>query len=370
MKISDVIVLPVVLSLLLCGCETYNDRNEKQAEGFLEDYYDRDFTFKGNGETAEERDKLYIFEDEEGLECHFYMEYSQGVFNGSYRQFEDYQAMYFLAHPELYEDIQNGKWQVTVDYGDEDYSQSGLLLKYNSYEDIENSVEFVYSKLSEIDRVFKGDGFSEVSGINSVYPTITFQKNGDSAARWWDCQIKMPLNEAEMTDKESVINALQNDFVENARQNGEAHLIPEEILNENPVSCVKNITYNGEIAINTMLYLEEYNEYSLYCEFDELLYTDELGALLHSIGWEVEYVADIEMVWRKNDRCVSFSTDVQWENIEVSFNGESYNMLGEIGCSGYKTGFITLTETDLKRLFGIEIRFDQLNETGEVISAE
>lgn len=363
-------ILPVMLSFLLCGCETYNDRNEKQAEGFLEDYYDRDFTFISSEVTEEKKDKLYVFEDEDGIECHFYMEYMTGVFNGQYYSREDYQAMYFLAHPELYEDIQSGKWQVTEDSIDEYYSEAGLLLKYYSYEDIEEAVEFVYSELSEIDSVFKGDGFSEESGIDSVYPTITFQRNGCEEIRGWNCQIEVPLNEAEMTDKETVITTLQNVFVQNARENGEAHLIPEEILNENPVYCVRNITHNGEIVIDTMLYLEEYNEYTLYDQFDEAMYTDKLGRLLHSMGWGEECVTDGEMMWRKDDRYVSFKADDSRGKIEVSADGESYNMLGEIGCSGSETGFITLTETDLKRLFGIEIEFDQLNETGEIILYE
>ena len=143
---------------LLSGCEDKRDMTVLEAEKYIEDLYGEDFTLESRerlpGCHDNEYRKCYTFKDSSGVHCHVLFDIEHTDMGWHYRISEDYQVAYIIAHEELYQQVMDSAYYPETKWVQTSFrDRGGIVLYYDTYDDIAPAVRFAESKLSEIPRI-------------------------------------------------------------------------------------------------------------------------------------------------------------------------------------------------------------------------
>lgn len=151
-------VLAAGCTVLLSGCEDKRDMTVIEAEKYIEELYGEDFSLDSRerlpGCHDNEYRKCYTFRDSSGIHCHVLFDIEHTDMGWHYRISEDYQTAYIIAHPELYQPLMNSAYYPETQWVQTSFrDRGGVVLYYDTYEDIAPVVGFAAEKLNEIPHI-------------------------------------------------------------------------------------------------------------------------------------------------------------------------------------------------------------------------
>ncbi|MBR1592117.1 MAG: hypothetical protein IJ666_03800 [Ruminococcus sp.] len=214
MKKSGLFMVSAVLALISCGCAEQDKISQEEAADYLGQLYDRNFSL---AETSEnDSDICYIFTDEDGVQCHFFVEATNVPSSTeeseiSYRITEDYQVMYLKAHPEYYQALSGMDMIPSWSEGDT-VNSVRFTVMYNTYDDIESVVNKAAEAVSSVPKIESADNianpplvYSECAAIDFYCPYLSENS---------DVQMYFPMisKYVKTQSAEDIISQLQEHF--------------------------------------------------------------------------------------------------------------------------------------------------------------
>lgn len=372
-------LLTITLFLGLCGCGS--DHNEISAEeltAYLENKYQEKFTLKSSEEfspNGKRSDTRYTFESASGINCHISKVYGGGFIGYRYSYREDYPVMYLREHPDLIAELSEGNFEVDRTDADDGYCfETEYVLYLDSYDEIEPILVFIDLFLAGAEAIPDSGYTLSDYEIISLRPGITVGIREDGVFYPLAVSYRYPTESNSDTGcKEDFLEGTQETYVKLVREGHLSETLSEDLMNLYPASAICDITYQDEIVISSMVYHRESGEYALdqscteyeSCEF----YPDRLGGLLRTLGWS-EKVSKRSVVWSKGTDEVELCLKGYGKNKTEMYcfkNGEEYQVCGRLAWQSGANPIVTLTESDLQYLFGMDFEFDQMNLTGRLI---
>lgn len=369
-----VLCLVSLITLTSCG-ETINKPiNKSDVLKILERRYEKDFTYVSEDLDKDGTGKI-IFEDEDGIQCQYNIikiKNEDELFKVNYKYVfhESYAANYYSAHPEFFEPLNDGIHKCEV-------NQNNIYtMYYDSFEDIDEVVDFTFNIINNIECVVKEDFKSDIAYCPPhIYFACNSSKYDISSLVHY-----MPGSEKcnEYKHYQHISDAIKRDYVKAVKSHNDleelSKLTNEQLFLYDPINVIEHITYNGEVVLDRM-HFEENNGnranksrgygYAAHFNFKSGdTGRASLEKLLKRIGWNVT-APEGSVVFTNGTDTLIFDED------NVTLNGESYEFDGLINYhSSYMQEkpchYIVFTEKDFRDLFGIEFYFDQIKGTGEI----
>lgn len=202
---------------VLTGCEDRRDITVLEAEEYLEALYGLDFTLDSRerlpGCHDNEYRKRYTFRDPEGTECRVFFDIEHTDKGWHYRVSEDYQVSYVIAHPELYQRLMDSGYYPEERWVQTSFrSRGGIVLYYDTYEDIAPAVAFASEVLGGIPQI-SGNSPEDMSlpySVASDTAKVFFAQHGtepDADSVWY---LSFPLTAGTYNDSAAVTAGLQS----------------------------------------------------------------------------------------------------------------------------------------------------------------
>lgn len=373
-------VLCLVTFAALTSCNPSNspmDRSE--IKNALKRKYGRSFSCVSE-DLEKDGSGFIVFEDDDGVRFDVHIQKHSGDWGGRYyTQSENYQLKFYNAHPELFESFsENGH----------NFDVSTHTMYFSSFDDIDETALFTINKINELERLVKSDS---VPNIYSTVAFISFLPEDFKYSSNFHISLSIPGMSQSTKTPEYLANEIKKEYVHLLRDNNdteELSKLTNEQLSYDPIREIKNITYNGKNIIGGMRYEDCDDNYrpgksrGYACvtgitPMDKEFIDEKKYDFFKAAGWEVTASQD-DAFFRKNGNELKFHmrpiTAADREHfkyltntyVDVTYNGEPYELDGEaISWSGDTIG-ITFTEKDFRDLFGIEFYFDQIKGTGEI----
>lgn len=148
---------------------------------------------------------------------------------------------------------------------------------------------------------------------------------------------------------------------------------PTMYLRKYPAPAIRNITFRDETVIDCVVYRKENSEYVIDQSCKEYkgcpFYPDKLATPLRTLGWSIK-LSKRSIIWSKDADEVELCLKRYGMNhmqLHCFKNGKEYSMRGRLLWQSGTNPIVTMSESDLKYLFGMEFQFDQVHLTGELI---
>lgn len=363
-----------LIALTSCGKTLNEPISKSKAQTILEDRYGKDFTY-----VSEELDKngtgKIIFEDEDGIQCQYNIfknKVEDDLFSVEYKYAftEDYPIKYYSAHPEYFKPLDDGIHKCKVN------KNNIYTMYYDSFEDIDEVVDFTFNIINNIELVVKDDSNRD---ILCCPPQIYFACNSSK----YDISSLvnyMPGSEKcnEYKHYQHISDSIKRDYVKAVKKHNDpeevSKLTNEQLFLYDPINAITSVTYNGEVVLERM-HFEESNGsrafksrgygYAAHFNFKSGdTGRAALEKLLKRIGWTVT-APEGSVIFTNGKDTLRFDED------NVTLNGEPYEFNGLINYHSSYTQeipchYIVFTEKDFRDIFGIEFYFDQIKGTGEI----
>ena len=362
-----------LITLTSCG-ETINKPiNKSDVLKILERRYEKDFTYVSEDLDKDGTGKI-IFEDEDGIQCQYNIikiKNEDELFKVNYKYVfhESYAANYYSAHPEFFEPLNDGIHKCEV-------NQNNIYtMYYDSFEDIDEVVDFTFNIINNIECVVKEDFKSDIAYCP---PHIYFACNSSK----YDISSLvnyMPGSEKcnEYKHYQHISDSIKRDYVKTVKKHNDpeevSKLTNEQLFLYDPINVIEHITYNGESVLARMSFEENSGSranksrgYGYYTQIRASSNYDNSGliSLLKKAGWIVKP--------EENKLIFTNGYDILIVGKEKAyFNFKPYEFDGRVYLSPAKEHYeyyysVFLTEKDFRDLFGIEFYFDQKKGTGEI----
>lgn len=370
-------IFAIILVILgLYGCTNKpKDISEETLTAYLEKKYNDTFTLKDRKEFSPHKgtDTLYTFESGSGIICHVSKEYSGGFLGYTYSYQEDYPTMYLREYPELIAELLEGDFEAERIDTDNNYCfESKYILYFESYEEIELILEYIDAFLEKAQAIPDSDYTIPDRKITQKRPNVTIGMKENN----YQFGVYYHYPTEHFFDRESkndFLEGAQDTYVRLVREGKLSETLSAEVLTKHPASAIRNITFHDETIIDSMVYRKEISEYVIdqsCIEYKDCpFYPDKLAALLKTLGWSVK-ISDRSIIWSKGadevELCLK-GYGMNHTQLHCFKNGKEYSVRGQLLWQSGTNPIVTLSESDLKYLFGMEFTFDQVNMTGELI---
>lgn len=367
-------IIPVILGL--CGCTNKpKEISEEALTTYLEKKYNDTFTLKDCKKFSPHKgtDILYTFESGSGIICHISKVYSGGFMGYTYSYQEDYPTMYLRKYPELLAQLMEGDFEAERIDTDNHYCfASNYILYFESYEEIETALEYIDDFLEKAQAIPDSGYIVPDKKITQIRPGITIGIKENN----YQFGVYYHYPTEHLFDKKSV-----NDFLENAqdayvklvREGKLSETLSAEVLTKHPAPAIRNITFRDETVIDCVVYRKENSEYVIDQSCIEYkgcpFYPDKLATPLRTLGWSVK-LSKRSIIWSKDADEVELCLKGYGMNhmqLHCFKNGKEYSMRGRLLWQSGTNPIVTMSESDLKYLFGMEFQFNQVHLTGELI---
>ncbi|MDE6780310.1 MAG: hypothetical protein K2J40_02470, partial [Ruminococcus sp.] len=373
------------------SCYTNSPVSSSGAEKILEMRYNKKFSVVSDN-TSDEGTGNIIFRDSDGIEFTVNIS-TTGNMEKTYHCYEHYISAYYNAHPELFDIFSTDGHNFAID-GNE------YIMYFDGFDNIEETVRFTCSVVGNMPDIIKKSDIS-----------LLYYENIDIVLKPSDCEyewyyyprVSVPNYVGDYAcDPESLIKELQEIYISELRDNDDMEKLSgltNEQLYISPVQHIYNITYNDEIVIKQMNFLDSTKYYrsgknACYGVSDSIKHAEKDGCFKGDIyeivklaGWKFENADGKDLILSKNKDILKihiYKTDRKnnydgfWYGAEVTFNGKPYQLDGGIDVVSkeripqYSNDqyniCLTFSEKDFREIFGIEFEFDMLNETGRITS--
>ena len=286
-----------LVTLTSCG-ETINKPIKKSdVQRILERRYGKDFTCVSEDLDKDETGNI-IFEDEDGIQCQYNIikitnEDELFRVNYKYTFSEDYAVNYYSAHPEFFEPLNDGIHKCEVN------NNNIYTMYYDSFEDIDEVVDFTFNIINNIELVVKDNSNSD---IMCCPPSIYFACNS-SKYDISDSILYMPGSEKcnEYKHYQYISDTIKRGYVKTVKRHNDpeelSKLKNEQILLYDPINVITPIKYNGKTLLDRMHFEENdgsrKNKHRGYSYYTQIRASDnydnnQLIRLLKKAGWDVE----------------------------------------------------------------------------------
>ena len=361
--------------VLLRGCGDPHNYTPEQAEQYLEERYDTDFTLSGavietnaaatsgTATTYATLDPMhYYFHDENDIPCTFNMTADYGCSSNKYFVTEDYQLQWVKCHTELCESL--SKYNCRFSDGDDDTSY-GLCLDAVSYMDIDELCKKLFDELRNDEHMLPDRGISEEWSVFAKRPVITLNYADDKS-----CTLNFRTKEMDqLTDEEVFTYRLKCLYAETHKK-------------EN-ISDICDNTFIRVLRDGKTLDVKLTNKDMTYCTSDRIssggrFRLENAGKILEAAGLKVSKLLHnklevtngsdtVEIIRRKKNNTIG-NVD-----IEVLKNGKPYIPEGgkDEGVETVKGELsvyplFTFTTSDYINLFGITFNYDFDEGTADI----
>ncbi|HBB71151.1 MAG TPA: hypothetical protein DCZ71_00895 [Ruminococcus sp.] len=188
MKKNIISILAAAALLSLTGCSELNISNETQLKTFLEDRYNKDFTYIRtmtiSDGTYNSSDRCYVYRDDSGIECHAYFDYDNEKL--SYVITEDYEVAYLKAHPELLSEFDGIGSSRESYYTNSDVFVNTYVYKiyFDSYDSIASVVTAAAGAIDRIPPINPNETvyMTQKITVSSQQPQVWFVQSGTDIA--------------------------------------------------------------------------------------------------------------------------------------------------------------------------------------------
>lgn len=377
---------------VFASCYTNSPVSSFNAKDILERRYNKKFSVVSDN-TDDEGTGNIIFRDSDGIEftVNVSITGSDWGMEKTYHCYEHYISAYYNAHPELFDVFSGDGHNFEID-GNE------YVMYFDGFDDIEETVRFTCSAAENMPAVVKK---SDISSLYYENIDIVF-KPSDCEYEWYYYpRVTVPNYVGDYThNTESLIKELQETYINELRDNDDMEklsALTNEQLYISPVQYVYNITYNGKTVIEQMKFLDSTKYYrsgknACYGVPDGITHAEKGGyfgmnEVINLAGWKYENSDGENFSWSNGEDTLKIhiiqtdrknNYDGFWYGAEVTYNGEPYQLDGEIDVISkeripkYSNDeynlYMVFSEKDFREIFGIEFEFDMLNETGRITS--
>lgn len=377
-KIIPVFFLYTMIAamLFLCSCgNTQKDISIETLNSYLEKKYNDTFTLIECNDFSEKKgnDTLYTFESSSGISCHIAKEYSGGFLGYRYSYTEDYPVMYLRAHPELIAGLSTRNFEMErIDTDDQYCFDSKYVLYFNNYEEIEKALETIDTFL-ETATAIPDSPYSIPEGeITQKRPVITI--NTKECSTSFGVSYHYPSEQhPEAKQKDEFLKHAQNSYIQLVREKKLSETLPADLLQKHPAPAIRDIRFQNETVIDCMVYRRQINEYCIDQSCTEYgdckFYPEKLDALLKKLGWNTK-ISKRSVTWDKDSDEITLCLKgygINNTQLHCFKNGKEYSVRGRLLWQNGTNPIVTLSESDLKYLFGMNFTFDQVNLTGELL---
>lgn len=367
-------IIPVILGL--CGCTNKpKELSEEALTTYLEKKYNDTFTLKDCKKFSPHKgtDTLYTFESGSGILCHISKVYSGGFMGYTYSYQEDYPTMYLRKYPERIAQLMEGDFEAERIDTDNHYCfESNYILYIDGYKQIEGALDFIDTFLEHAEAIPDSDYIIPDHEITQRRPDITIgiKETNTTLEAYYHYPTK---NNSDGGKKEDFLENTQNKYVTLVREGHISETLSARVLEKYPASAIRNITFHGNTVIDCMVYRKQNEEYCMNQSCTNymncLFYPDKLDTLLTTLGYKTT-ISKRSILWSKGTDEVELCLKGYSRNnqqLHCFKNGKEYSMRGRLLWQSGTNPIVTMSESDLKYLFGMEFQFDQIHLTGELI---
>ena len=362
-------IIPLT-TLTSCGRNLNEPISKSEAKKILNRRYGKRFScvsddLKDNGSGT------VTFEDEDGIRCTYWVtRHDEGDVLPAYdyTMYENYSQHYYNAHPEYFAPLNDGVHKCEVD------GYNNYTMFYDSYEDIDEVVDFTFNIINNIERVVEEN---DKSDIHLIEPSITFTCSSSK----YEITTSIPYmpdgeTNGEYKHFQSASDAVKSSYVKEVKYHNdpdEVSKLTNEQLSYDPINVIENITYKDKYVLDRMHFEENdgsrKNKHRGYSYYTQIRASDnydnnQLIRLLKKAGWDVES-EEKKLTFTNGEDILVVGKET------IYFNGEPYEFDGRVYLSPANEQYeyyysVLFTEKDFRDLFGIEFYFDQLKGTGEI----